>query len=90
MYKNGYGDTAPPSATAAPIQQNAAFHNTLGPVESAGYRKKRNNAYGDEAVPPTAIQNINVPTPSEHVPARSGQSYGAAPAPIESSGYRKK
>ncbi|VBB32276.1 unnamed protein product, partial [Acanthocheilonema viteae] len=48
---------------AVPIGQSAAqtsqLHAFPALVKSNGYRKKRNNAYGDEAVPP--VTNIAVP-----------------------------
>nr|CRZ24377.1 Bm4912 [Brugia malayi] len=100
---NAYGDEAvpptagltlpmPAPAEQAPAQAGQPYAAIVpAPVESSGYRKKRNNAYGDEAVPPTAGLTLPMPAPAEQAPAQAGQPYAAiVPAPVESSGYRKK
>uniref|UniRef100_A0A0R3RUZ9 Preprotein translocase subunit SecG n=1 Tax=Elaeophora elaphi TaxID=1147741 RepID=A0A0R3RUZ9_9BILA len=55
------------------------------------YRKKRNNAYGDEVIPPATDLTVPIVVPVEQAPAQAEQSYGAAaaaaPPPVEASGY---
>ncbi|VDM24068.1 unnamed protein product [Toxocara canis] len=85
-----------PSAVEQPVPAEAPAE-----VESSGYRKKRNNEYGDEPVPPAEAQASaggygeqsapEVPAPAEEAPSAVEQPVPAeAPAEVESSGYRKK
>ncbi|VDM99163.1 unnamed protein product, partial [Thelazia callipaeda] len=72
---NGYGDepavnvavSAPPPPLSIPLeqapQQAAQSYAAPAAVESSGYRKKRNNAYGDEAVPPSPAATLAMPAP---------------------------
>ncbi|VDK74351.1 unnamed protein product [Litomosoides sigmodontis] len=96
---NAYGDEVvlPPTDLAismrTPVEQPPAradqsYGGVVVPaiVETSGYRKKRNNAYGDEVVLPPTDLAISMRTPVEHPPARADQSYAAA-ATVVSSGY---
>lgn len=76
---------------AVPIVQYAVQTSQLHALPALdGYRKKRNNAYGDEVVlPPTSLA-ISMRTPVEQGPAQADQSYVAVPAIVETSGYRRR
>ncbi|EJW88123.1 hypothetical protein WUBG_00963, partial [Wuchereria bancrofti] len=94
---NAYGDKDIISALvmAVSIEQSSVQaqqpHAVPALLKFWGHRKKRNNAYGDEAVPPTAGLTLSMPAPAEQAPAQASQPYAAiVPAPVESSGYRKK
>uniref|UniRef100_A0A1I7VRZ5 Uncharacterized protein n=1 Tax=Loa loa TaxID=7209 RepID=A0A1I7VRZ5_LOALO len=100
---NAYGDEAispttdltlskPAPAEQAPTQVGQSYAAVIpDSVESSGYRKKRNNAYGDEAISPTTDLTLSKPAPAEQAPTQVGQSYAAViPDSVESSGYRKK
>lgn len=54
---------------AIPVKQHAAQASQFYPIStvvgSVGYRKKRNNIYGDEAIFPTEDLAISQPTPVE-------------------------
>ncbi|VDK75900.1 unnamed protein product [Onchocerca ochengi] len=56
-------------AMAIPVKQHAAQASQFYPIStvvgSVGYRKKRNNIYGDEAIFPTEDLAISQPTPVE-------------------------
>ncbi|VDO38603.1 unnamed protein product [Onchocerca flexuosa] len=77
-------------AMAIPVKQHPAqasqLHAISTVVKLIGYRKKRNNSYGDEAIFPTEDLAISQPTPVEHAPEHAAQSY-ADEASITPSGY---
>nr|CAC38983.1 epicuticlin [Ascaris suum] len=85
-YRAPRPEPAPVEQAPAPIEQAA---EAPAAVESSGYRKKRNNAYGDEPIAPAAGVAEPAPAPVEMAPAPVEQA-AEAPAPVESSGYRKK
>lgn len=93
---NTHGEKAiaPALAMAVPtghVMRTSQQHALPISVKTNGYRKKRNNAYGDEVLPPTAGFTISMPVAVEQPPARAEQSYGSVvPALVEASGYRKK
>ncbi|GMS95301.1 hypothetical protein PENTCL1PPCAC_17476, partial [Pristionchus entomophagus] len=83
---------AAPEYTPAQVSQEAV--SAAAPVESSGYRHKRQaqNTYGDEPqtpVPPTYSDATTAAAP-EHTPAQVEQAAVSAPTPVESSGYRQK
>ncbi|VDK54374.1 unnamed protein product [Anisakis simplex] len=89
----GYAAAAPPAP--APVEQAPAavqqFAEAPAAVESSGYRKKRNNEYGDEPVAPAGGYEVAAavapaPAPVEQAPAAL-QQVAEAPAEVESSGY---
>ncbi|KHN74525.1 hypothetical protein Tcan_16099 [Toxocara canis] len=102
----GYGEQSAPEVPAPAEEAPSAVEQPIpaeapAEVESSGYRKKRNNEYGDEPVPPAEAQASaggygeqsapEVPAPAEEAPSAVEQPVPAeAPAEVESSGYRKK
>ncbi|EFO23565.2 hypothetical protein LOAG_04915 [Loa loa] len=98
VHKNNvYGDkdAAPTLVMAVSVEKSPAqsfqLHAIPAVVRFIGYRKKRNNAYGDEAISPTTDLTLSKPAPAEQAPTQVGQSYAAViPDSVESSGYRKK
>ncbi|OZC06371.1 hypothetical protein X798_06638 [Onchocerca flexuosa] len=77
-------------AMAIPVQQRPAqasqLHAISTVVKSIGYRKKRNNSYGDEAISSTEDLAISQSTPVEQAPEQATQSY-TDKASIIPSGY---
>lgn len=84
----GYDAGALPEEAPAAIPTSRIPAPSLPPVESSGYRKKRNNQYGDEPAPPTeVIKPGGYEEQAEEAPAPIEQPAYEPPA-VESSGYR--
>uniref|UniRef100_A0A0M3I7G8 Pollen-specific leucine-rich repeat extensin-like protein 1 n=1 Tax=Ascaris lumbricoides TaxID=6252 RepID=A0A0M3I7G8_ASCLU len=98
---DGYAEESVPKApepeeqAPSAVQQPAPAEG-LAQVEASGYRKKRNNEYGDEPLAPAAGSYAEesvpeVPKPEEQAASAVEQPTPVeGPAEVEASGYRKK
>ncbi|VDM94566.1 unnamed protein product [Onchocerca ochengi] len=65
-------------AMVIPVKQHPAQASQLRAISTVveiGYRKKRNNNYGDETIFSTEDLAISQPTPAEKAPEQATQSY---------------
>lgn len=102
---NSYGDEPVTPSTEVPLtegspqtpSEEAASTVEQAPpseqpsVESSGYRKKRDNSYGDEPItPPAQSQGSGYAFPEEAPVTAEQPPPPSSQPPVESSGYRKK
>ncbi|VDM46467.1 unnamed protein product [Toxocara canis] len=92
----GAAEPAPAPAEEAPaaVEQAAAAPEAAPEVQASGYRRKRNNQYGDEVAPPAPAEGAAepAPAPAEEAPAAVEQAAAAPEAApeVQASGYRRK
>ncbi|VDK30335.1 unnamed protein product, partial [Gongylonema pulchrum] len=103
---NSYGDEPVPPTTEVPLLTESSPQTPAEVVastveqpapseqpsiESSGYRKKRDNSYGDEPITPAAVSEATGYVLPEEAPVTAEQPLPPVSQPsVESSGYRKK